>query len=155
MSSVDRAVIEERMRSLADEDLQRLVACETDDWSSEALETARAECSKRGVPFLSEAEFLDQHPQQRIGESGFCRACEDETTDGSLLHPVVLMLFGVRVIQERERCAVCRSYVARLWWPLVPIVPLGRYRIIHEGAGPTTAGFLARRLLPGARRREP
>jgi len=129
MDRLDLPAIERRIQSLEDVDLQRAVALERTEWREEAVEIALREMRQRGLPVLSEAAYLEAHPEDEVGDSGICHACEEEGIALLGVDPVLLILVGVRAIPTGDPCRCCRSQVVRLWWPLIPVVPLGRYRV--------------------------
>ena len=122
--------MESRVRSLEDVPLQRLVALERADWSEEAIAVALDELARRGLPALGEDDYLLEHPDDEVGQDGLCGHCAEDGLTPATWNPELLLLFGVRAIPTGDPCEVCRSRVVRLWWPLVPLIPLGRYRIL-------------------------
>lgn len=72
----------------------------------------------------AECESWDRHP-------GFCEACTRETTDESSGGTFSLNGLGSRLALRRRQCPTCGSWLQTLAFCvlLVPLVPLGKYRV--------------------------
>jgi hypothetical protein len=126
--------LEDRMHTLNDRALLRLVALEQSEYRPEAIEAARAEIARRKLPALLNAEqYWDRFPSERIGKSGFCQKCLDETTDVSQGTAVTFWGIGVRLLGYDDLCPACGSVRQSLWVCFfIPILRLGRYRILYR-----------------------
>lgn len=122
--------VEHRVCSLEDAALQRLVALEEDEWTEEAMGVARDELSRRGLPVLNRDDYLIEHPEDEVRSDGLCGQCASDGFPVFRWDPVLLMFIGIRVIPTSEPCEVCRSQVIRMWWPLIPLIPLDTYRML-------------------------
>ena len=129
MEPVDSSAIQSRVRSLEDADLQRMVTLERAEWRTEALEFARQEMQRRGLPPMTDEEYLAAHPEDALGASGLCQSCEESELTPLGLSPLLMFFLGFRAIPDGDPCPHCRTQVVRLWWPLIPLVPLGRYLV--------------------------
>ena len=121
--------MEQRVRALDDAGLQRMLAVDQSEWDPAALDVARDELERRGVPVLDADDYLDEHPEEELGRDGLCGPCEEDQLPIAPASVAFWMLFAVRLIPTGDPCEICRSRTARLWWPFLPIIPLGRYRI--------------------------
>jgi hypothetical protein len=134
---------EERMRALDDGALRCLVVLEETAYRPEVVGIARDELARRRIPVLSQEEYWKQYPEEWIAAVGFCYRCWAQTTDESSGLTVTVHFIGTRLLGNDERCAICSSVVQTKWFcVVVPIVRLGRYRVIHAVRGQ----YLARRL---------
>ena len=118
--------VAEGIRNLDDLELQRLVALEREDWTEEAYAFAVEELETRGLERLSDTAFFDAHPEEVRDVSGVCQSCAERGLTVLDEFPVLFMFVGVRAIPSRDPCPACRAREVRLWWPLVPLIPLGR-----------------------------
>jgi len=125
--------LEDRMHALDDRALLRLVAIEQAEYRPEAVEVARAEVARRRLPVLDADQYWDRFPAERLGESGFCQQCMDETTEEAPGATGTLWGIGVRLLGYDYPCPACGSVRQSLWLCFVlPVVRLGRYRILYE-----------------------
>jgi len=92
-------------------------------------------------PSVDEANF--------ISRTGFCRACHAATTNESPGSTFTLnFVFGTRFLGWSSQCPKCESVVRWLWfWFVIPLVPLGRYRIKYLSEGLVTDRYIGRRAL--------
>lgn len=116
-----------------DRALLRLVAVESDQYRAEIVELARRELISRNLPVPSAEEYFQLFPTERIGDSGFCQACLDETTSETPGNTTTYNIFiGTRLIGLGAACPACGSVVQTKYFCLfVPLTPLARYRIIY------------------------
>jgi hypothetical protein len=128
----EKESVEERMRSLDDHALLRLVAIEAGDYRPEALTIARAELQRRRLDAAPPGQYLERFPQEKIGPDAFCQQCRSVTTDESPGDTTVVnLVFGTRLIGHDDVCAVCGSVLQTKWFCIgIPIIPLGRYRVV-------------------------
>src|ERR1017187_7486769 len=148
MTFEKRRQIEERMRALDNRALLRLVAIESSDYLPEALEIACDELKLRHLDVLNGEQYLEQFPSEKIGSDGFCEHCRSQTTDESPGNTrIVNFIFGTRLSGHDDRCASCGSVLQTKWlWIGLPILPLGRYRVIYrDGNFDVLVGLLASR----------
>ena len=140
--------LEERMRSLDDHALLRLVGVEAGDYRQESLDIAREELRRRNLGAMSRERYWEQFPAERITADGFCAACRAQTTDESPGNTTVLnFMFGTRLIGHDDRCSACGSLLQTKWLQIVlPIIPLGRYRVIYLEKGLISGRYVGRRL---------
>jgi len=133
MTPKEQRQIEERMRSLDDHALLRLIAVEAADYLPEALVIAREELRRRHLEVLNRDQYWSQFPTERVGSDGFCAACRSQTTDETPGDTTVVnFIFGTRLIGHDDRCPTCGSVLQTMWLQAVlPIIPLGRYRVIY------------------------
>ena len=143
--------IEERMRSMDDHSLLRFVAFERSQYQPDAMEIAEDELRRRSLPVLTPEGYWHRYPVERIGPEGFCQECLAQTTDESPGFVFTINWLGIRLLGGGDPCPACGSIVQRKWICLVmPIVPLGRYRVVYLGQGFMSTRFVGRRLkLPG------
>jgi len=140
--------IEERMRSLDDHALLRLVGVEASDYRQEALDIAQTELRRRHLDVLSREQYWEQYPSERVAVDGFCAACRSQTTDESPGNTnTVNLIFGTRLIGHDDRCPACGAVLQTKWLQIIlPIIPLGRYRVLYLERGLFTGRYLGRRL---------
>ena len=86
--------------------------------------------------------------QKKAGSNGFCAYCRATTTNepiGSIsTHGP---LFGKTLNGRDEPCPDCGSVVQTLWFRfLLPIVPLGKFRVICRPTNILPSEYLARRI---------
>jgi hypothetical protein len=147
MTSDEVRQIEQRMQDLDDHALLRLVAVEESDYRSEALDIARAELRRRRLKVLNAEQYWDQFPLERIGPDGFCAGCRAQTTEASPGDTSTMNLARTRLIGDRDPCPACGSVIPTKWFCLiVPIIPLGRYRIIYLEKGLLHSRYIGRKL---------
>src|SRR5437868_3156722 len=104
--------VEQSMRALDDNALQRLVAIEASNYTPEALKIARDELKRRNLDSLNDEEYLKQFPSERVGDDGFCGNCRAQTTsDSPGSTTVVNFVFGIRLIGCDDRCSACGSVI--------------------------------------------
>jgi hypothetical protein len=134
---------EERMQSMDDAALRCLVVLGESEYVPEVLAIARDELARRRIPVLSVEDYWKQYPDEWLAAVGFCYDCWTQTTDESPGHVVTLNLIGTRLVGNTEPCAKCGSAVEAKWFCVVlPVIPLGRYRVIHGPRGE----YIGRRL---------
>ena len=107
--------------------------------------------SYSGAALMSRAvvRYVARFPQERIGADGFCEQCRSSTADESPGDTTVVnLLFGTRLIGHDEVCPICGSVLQSKWfWIGVPIIPLGKYRVIWMKQGLfSTNRYTGRRL---------
>jgi hypothetical protein len=143
--------IHDRIRTLDDASLRRLVFLDATDYLPEAVEFARGELSRRRIPTLDPEEYWQQYPEEWIEGRGFCYPCWMQTTDESLGHPVTLYFVGVRLRGNEDPCPLCGSVVKTTWFYVVlPLVPIDRYRVVLGASGT----YVGRKLKDQNRVRE-
>ena len=139
--------IERAMHALEDHDLQKLVALERSAYQPEAVEIARQELRRRRLEALTAEQYWDLYPSERIGPDGFCVACSARTTSESPGGTFTFNLIGTRLLGSRDRCPACGSIAQRKWFCfLLPVIPLGRYRIIYLEHGHWSTRYVGRKL---------
>ncbi len=142
--------IEQRMQALDDHALLRLVAVESSDYRPEALEAARDELRRRCLDILNAEQYWTRFPGERIGPDGFCADCRAKTTEATPDYKTtVQFVFGMRLIGNDDQCPACRSVLQTKWMHimhLLPIIPLGRYRVIYLEKGMPYGPYISRRL---------
>jgi hypothetical protein len=148
MTPTEKRTIEEQMRSLDDHTLLRLVAVESFDYRPEALDIARVELRQRKLEILNKEEFWARFPSEEIGLDGFCASCRSQTTDESPGNTgTVNFIFGTRLIGHDDQWPTCGSWLQTLWLQvLLPVVPLGRYRIIYLDRHLYSGRYVGRKL---------
>jgi hypothetical protein len=148
MTSNEQREIEERMQTLDNHALLRLVAVEASDYRSEALEIASNELRRRHLDILNAEEYWKQFPLQKVGSDGFCAGCRNQTTDESPGDmTVVNFICGQRLIGHDDQCSACGSLLQTKWVQIIlPIIPLGRYRVIYLEKGMLSSRYVGRRL---------
>ena len=138
--------LDERMQGLDDRELLRMGALTASDYTPEALEAVGRELTRRNLKAMTMAEYFDAHPRERLGTDGFCADCREATTDEYLQEPVSLFRIGTRLVGYEDQCDYCGSTVRGLWFCfLVPIRPLGRYRVVTSDWMPPY-DFVGRKL---------
>ena len=148
MTPDERREHEERMRAMDDAALRCLVVLQGSDYRPEVVSIARDELARRRIPVLSPEDYWKQYPQEWVAAVGFCYRCWTQTTDESPGHTATVNFIGTRLLGSDEQCPACGSVVQTKWFcVIVPIVPLGRYRVIHAARGE----YIGRRL-EGSRR---
>jgi hypothetical protein len=140
--------LEEQMRSLDDHALLRLVVVEASDYRPEALDIARNELRRRHLDILSREQYWTRFPSERVGGDGFCAACRSQTTDESPGDTSTAnFMFGTRLIGHDDRCSACGAVLQTKWLQIVlPIIPLGRYRVIYLERELLSGQYVGRRL---------
>src|SRR5882724_9963961 len=148
MTANKQRELEERMHSLDDHTLLRLVAVEAADYRPEALNIARDELRRRHVDVLNREQYWMQFPNERVGGDGFCTACRSQTTDESPGDTkTVNFVLGTRLIGHDDQCSACGSVLQTKWLQIVlPIIPLGQYRVIYFERGLLSGRYIGRRL---------
>jgi hypothetical protein len=147
MAYYDPREIEKRMQALDDHDLLRLVALEESQYVSGVLEIARTELRRRGLRVLNAEQYWDQFPLERTGSDGFCARCRSETTDESPGDTFTMNFVGTSLIGDSDRCPACGSVVQTKWYRLfIPIIRLGRYRVIYSEKDPFSSRYVGRKL---------
>jgi hypothetical protein len=148
MTLNEQKEIKERMQALDDHALLRLVAVEASDYRPEALEVACDELRRRRLDVLNAEQYWMRFPAERVGTDGFCEDCRAKTTDESPGDTIVVnFVFGMRLIGHDDRCAACGSVLQTKWLQIVlPIIPLGRYRVIYLEKGLLSGRYVGRRL---------
>ena len=128
-----RRQIEEQMRRLDDRAILRLNAVESSDYLPEALDIAKGELKRRHLDVLNKEEYLERYPSEKIESDGFCGDCRSQTTNESPGNTrSVNFIFGTRLFGFGDRCPACGSVIQIKWiWIGLPIIPLGRYRVIY------------------------
>jgi hypothetical protein len=136
------------MRSLHNHALLRLVAVEAFDYRPEALGIARNELHRRQLAVLNQEQYWVQFPVERVAADGFCAACRSQTTDESSGNTTVVnFIFGTRLIGHDDRCSACGSLLQMLWLQIgLPIIPLGRYRVIYLEKDLFSGRYIGRKL---------
>jgi hypothetical protein len=148
ISSGDLAEIAERMGRLDDHALIRLVAVEQSDYTMQAIDIARNELHRRGLDVLSDEQYYEQFPLERVLPSGFCMGCYLQTTGESLAGTSTFNLVGTRLIGGFfDRCPICGSVLQERWYCLiVPVFPLGQYRVLYRERSLFYSRYLGRKL---------
>jgi hypothetical protein len=91
------------------------------------------------------------HPTypEKLGRAmNLCRRCLDQCLDADAPGAMSHNFMGTIFIGASERCSVCGSSVKTLWLSLlVPLIPLGSYRILPlESASATTASYVGKKV---------
>ena len=93
-----------------------------------------------GRTYCSEAcmQWLGEGPRT------FCKKCLFETVAQSSGNLHTINGIGTAFVGSTDPCPTCRSVLRRVWFTvlLVPIVPLGRYRVMEM----SPQQFVSRRL---------
>ena len=135
------------MSDLDDRSLLRLVIFDREDYTPDAIEIAKSELYRRKLPLLTIEEYWDRYPVDRIGPEGFCQACLAETTEESVGTVFSVNLIGTHLWGDSDPCSACGSIVQRKWLCIMmPLVPLGKYRVIHLGHWFMSSKFIGRKL---------
>lgn len=137
-----------RMRSLDNHALLRLVAIEHSDYLPEAIDFACDEIEIRGLKVLTAEQYLNLFPAERISSNGFCQKCCAQTTDESPGNTQTInLVFGNRLMGHLDRCNICGSVLQAIWfWFVIPIFPIGKYRVIYLERGMFTGRYIGRKL---------
>jgi len=148
MTTSEQRELEQQMQSLDDHALLRLVAVEAFDYRPEALDIARDELRRRHLDILSREQYWTQFPAEKVGGDGFCASCRSRTTDESLGDTrTVNFVLGTRLIGHDDRCPACGSVLQTKWLQIIlPLIPLGRYRVIYLERGLLSGHYIGRRL---------
>jgi hypothetical protein len=148
MSLQNQSEVEKHMQSLDDHALLRVIAIESADYRPEALDIARSELRRRSIAPLATGEYLTRFPEERVGSDGFCAVCRSKTTDQSPGNTsTVNFVLGNRLIGSEDRCPACGSVEQTLWLQIVlPIIPLGRYRVIYLDKDMFSSRYVGRKL---------
>ncbi len=148
MVSNNQGELEERMRALDNHALLHLVAVEAADYRPEAVEIACKELERRRWGVLTREQYWSQFPAERVGGDGFCSNCRTQTTDESPGGTsVVNFIFGTRLIGHDDRCPSCGSVRQTMWFQFIlPIIPLGTYRIIYLERGLMSGRYVGRKV---------
>ncbi len=83
-----------------------------------------------------------------IRQTGFCRRCYAATTDESPGSTFTInVLFGFRFLGWSGECPRCESVERTLWFLFViPLLPLGKYRIKYVTEGLLNSRYIGRAL---------
>ena len=128
---IDHREVQKRMEKLDDASLRRLVFLEQSDYLPGAVEIARGELVRRGIPVLTPEDYWHQFRDEWMESIGFCYRCWAETTDESAGQSMTLNFVGQRLIGSEDPCEVCGSVVQTKWFCVIaPLVRIGRYRVI-------------------------
>jgi hypothetical protein len=147
MKPGERQSIEKHMESLDDHALLRVVAVESGEYTPDAIEIATAELQRRRLQPLNQEAYLEEFPTERIQANGFCAKCSSETTDESPGFVGSIYFVGTRLIGRDIQCATCHATLQTLWFCLIiPLFPLGRFRVIYLGHGFMSSRFIARKV---------
>jgi len=78
----------------------------------------------------------------------FCEKCLSETTDESPGSTFTMnWLFGTKLSGESHPCSNCGSIIQTKWFIfIIPILKLGKYRVIYLESGFFESRFIGRRL---------
>jgi endogenous inhibitor of DNA gyrase (YacG/DUF329 family) len=84
----------------------------------------------------------------KMEQNGFCESCKNETTDKS---PGNLYTWnGVGTSWgafSKSKCPTCNSVILQKWFYFgLPIIPLGKYRVLQRPHLGSKVKFLARKL---------
>jgi hypothetical protein len=147
MKPSERQTVESHMESLDDHALLRVIAVEAGDYTPEAIEIATAELQRRRLEPLDQEAYLEKFPTERILANGFCAKCSSQTTDQSPGNIGTFYFVGTRLIGRDIQCTTCGSTLQTLWFCLIiPLFPLGRFRVIYLGHGFMSSRFIARKV---------
>ena len=148
MSSNEQHEIEERMHALDNHALLRLIAVEASDYRPEALNIARDELRRRNLDVLNREQYWNQFPSEQVGGDGFCEACRSQTIDESPGNTTTVnFAFGTRLIGHDDQCLACGSVLQTMWFQFVlPIIPMGQYRVIYLERGLFSGRYVGRKL---------
>jgi|SRR6266567_2779584 len=140
--------LEEQMHSLDDHTLLRLVAIEASDYRPEALDIACDELGRRRLDVLSREQYWTRFPAEKVGSDGFCAACRSQTADESPGDTcTVNFVLGTRLIGHDDQCPACGSVLQTKWLQIIlPLIPLGRYRVIYLERGLLSGHYVGRRV---------
>jgi hypothetical protein len=147
--------VERHMARLDDQELLRAVAVGRDSYTREALAAAEDESRRRSLPILGPDEYWKRFPGERMTPSGFCESCVGQTTEESpgstrSMLPGFPIGLGTCLFGEDDPCPACGSIIqSKLLLVVVPVVRLGRYRVIYLG-GRGEGQYIGRRLKPAA-----
>jgi hypothetical protein len=120
-----------------------MVVLRQSEYVSEVVDLARAELKKRGIAVPTPEAYWRERPQEWLAQIGFCYDCWSQTTDESPGNTTTFNLIGTSLTGEEGKCSVCASTIrTKHFWLIVPLVPVGRYRVIRYG--PTT--YVGRKL---------
>jgi hypothetical protein len=79
--------------------------------------------------------YCSQACMQWLGEGPrtFCKKCALESTSQSAGNLRTINGIGTAFVGSSDPCPNCKSVVRRVWFTflLVPVVPLGRYRVMQ------------------------
>jgi hypothetical protein len=76
--------LKERMADLSDAELLKIVGSESEDYRKEALDLARSELARRGVPMQVRPEELYQQARGPEPNENVCPACQGQLRPGIL-----------------------------------------------------------------------
>jgi hypothetical protein len=143
MNQEQQQRIEQRLRSLEDGELRAIVVLLVADHTPEFVALARAELARRNLAVPTPEAYWTELPHEWLAGVGFCYRCWSDTTDESPGNTATVNLIGTALTGEEERCEVCGSVIkTKHFWLILPLIPLGRFRVIRCGDG----RYLGRRL---------
>ena len=152
MTPEEHLGFEQRTRTSDDAALRRLVILEASQYRPEVVDMARDELRRRGLRVLSPEDFWMQFPAEWIAAMGFCYRCCVETTDDSLGLIMTYKGIGTRLrggiggLGDKP-CMECGSIIQEKWfYVIVPVVPLGKYRVIGIARKSMGAELIGRKL---------
>ena len=143
MESEERERHRLRLAELPDAELRAMVVLARADYLPEVVELACEEIKRRGLAIPTPESYWRDFPDEWLASAGFCYGCWEQTTEESPGNGFTVNLIGTAVTGEEQPCAVCSSTVkTKHFWIVVPLIPLGRYRVIRYGA----THYIGRRL---------
>jgi hypothetical protein len=139
MDPDERQQVEARIGigTLDDPALRRLVILEQSQYRPEVVEIARTELARRRLSVLSPEEYWQRFRDEWLTHIRFCYQCWMETTEESPSPFSNRFEIGPRLRGSRAPCTTCGSIVQTMSFCLFvfPLVRLGQYRVIRDGAG--------------------
>jgi hypothetical protein len=137
----------QRLERLQDADLRAMAVLRRSDYLPEVVELACEEITRRDLSVPTLESYWKDMPQEWLANAGFCCDCWAQTTDESPGDSFTVNLIGTAVTGEEQLCPVCASTIkTKHFWIIVPLIPLGRYRVIRYG----TSDYIGRRLRDDA-----
>ena len=123
----------ESIKNASDNELLRVLAIESDQYSSEYLQSIRIELRERRLTELSLSQyfkFLTIHPDIC---APFCPQCYINTTNDTPGNIKMFNFIGTQFLGKSGNCDKCGSIKQRLWFRLIiPIIPISQYRVIYK-----------------------
>jgi hypothetical protein len=140
--------LRERMQSLNDEGLMRVVLLFQDQYKPEAISIAKDELRRRGLEGVTLEQLIEQTPEEYYNfVPDFCPGCIAETTDKSVGILFHFYNIGLYLLGNGSECDICGSVIQRIWFLFfIPIFPGSKYRVKYLEPGFSHGKLVSRRL---------
>jgi hypothetical protein len=136
MKSSERHANEGGWKLKHDAELRSIAVLRPADFTPEMVSAAKAELGRRNLPVPSPEEYWRDRPQEWLAALRFCYPCWAQTTGEWPGGNLTRKWLGVCLAGEVDPCPACGSVIeTRALWFVVPVLPLGQYRVIHSAAG--------------------